>query len=121
MTKVPSLNYDQVVRAFRRDGWVVVRQRGSHIHENVAEEVKKLKQQVGRDMMIFGGVNLVQSFTNPGFIDEYRLLVDPVLLAGGKSLFENIDQRLKLGLLDTKRYKSGTVVLHYQIRNGQAG
>ena len=44
MTKVPSLNYDRVVRALNRDGWVVVRQRGSHIrrHKHTSEEVLKL-------------------------------------------------------------------------------
>ncbi len=44
MTKVPSLNYDQVIRALRRDGWVVVRQRGSHVrlHKSTATETLKL-------------------------------------------------------------------------------
>jgi len=44
MTKVPSLNYDQVVRALRRDGWVIVRQRGSHIrlHKHMPDETLKL-------------------------------------------------------------------------------
>lgn len=44
MNKVPSLNYEQVVRALRRDGWVVVRQRGSHIrlHKHTGEETLKL-------------------------------------------------------------------------------
>ena len=44
MTKVPSLNYDKVVRALRRDGWVVVRQRGSHIrlHKSLPSETLKL-------------------------------------------------------------------------------
>ncbi len=44
MTKVPSLNYDQVVRALRRDGWVVVRQRGSHIRlqKHTPDETLKL-------------------------------------------------------------------------------
>lgn len=44
MTKVPSLNYDKVIRALRRDGWVVVRQRGSHIrlHKRIVGETLKL-------------------------------------------------------------------------------
>jgi predicted RNA binding protein YcfA (HicA-like mRNA interferase family) len=44
MTKVPSLNYDEVIRALRRDGWVVVRQRGSHIrlHKHIPDETLKL-------------------------------------------------------------------------------
>ena len=44
MTKVPSLNYDQVIRALRRDGWVVVRQRGSHVrlHKPTADETLKI-------------------------------------------------------------------------------
>jgi len=43
MTKVPSLNYDQVIRALRRDGWVVVRQRGSHIRLQKTTKTETLK------------------------------------------------------------------------------
>ena len=43
MTKVPSLNYDQVIRALRRDGWVIVRQRGSHIRLQKSTRMETLK------------------------------------------------------------------------------
>lgn len=43
MTRVPSLNYDQVIRALRRDGWIVVRQRGSHIRLQKSTRTETLK------------------------------------------------------------------------------
>lgn len=88
------------------------------IHRDVAGKVRELKQGQGRDMVIFGGAKLVQSFTDLGLIDEYRLLLEPVILAAGKPLFENMDQRHNLELLDVKRYKSGTMLLHYRPKTG---
>jgi dihydrofolate reductase len=85
------------------------------IHDDLLEKVKNLKQEYGKDMIIFGGTKLIQSFTNLGFIDEYLLYVVPVILGGGKPLFEKIEQRRNLQLLSTKTYPSGTMALHYQV------
>ena len=87
----------------------------SLIHEDVLEKVKDLKQQYGKDMIVFGGPTLIQSFTNLGFIDEYWLFVVPVILGEGKPLFEHIDQRKNLQLLEAKTYPTGTLSLHYQV------
>ena len=86
----------------------------SLIHENVAEEVKKMKQQPGQDMVIFASAKLVQSFTNLGLIDEYKILVHPVILGSGKRLFEDIRDRHDLKLVNTKTYKGEAVLLDYQ-------
>jgi dihydrofolate reductase len=86
----------------------------SLIHENVAEEVKKMKQQPGQDMVIFASSKLVQSFTNLGLIDEYKILVHPVILGSGKRLFEDIEDRHNLKLVNTKTYKGEAVLLDYQ-------
>src|SRR5258708_28005379 len=64
----------------------------SLIHDHVTEEVKRLKQQAGRDMVIFGRVNLVQGFTNLGLVDEFRLGVHPVVLEGGNLLFDILEE-----------------------------
>jgi len=50
------------------------------VKENIGEEIQKLKQQQGLDMMILGSANLIQSFAKLGLIDEYALLVHPVFL-----------------------------------------
>jgi dihydrofolate reductase len=78
------------------------------------KEIDKLKQQPGRDMVLLGGSRMVSSFMNLGLIDEYKILLNPVVLGGGKPLFANQEQRKKLTLDETKTYQSGVVMLHYR-------
>jgi dihydrofolate reductase len=81
---------------------------------DIAEEISSLKQQQGRDMVIDGSPSLIHSFTHLGLIDEYRLRVHPVVLGSGVPLFKNIKDRMKLSLLESKTFRSGVVILHYQ-------
>lgn len=83
------------------------------IKDNVAEEVKKLKQQPGKDLVIFGSPGLAAYFMNLGLIDEYQLTVHPIILGNGISMFTNNTTKNNLKLLDTKTLKSGVVTLHY--------
>lgn len=83
------------------------------IKENVGKEVFKLKEQTGQDILIAGSGTLVQSLMQDNLVDEYRLLIYPIVLGGGKRLFrDGINKRLKL--VETKRFSSGVVGLHYQ-------
>ena len=84
------------------------------IKEIDPEEIKKMKQQPGKDMVILGSGTIVDQFTNLGLIDEYRLIVNPVILGKGKPLFKDIDHKIKLKLLKTKTFSSGNVLLYYQ-------
>lgn len=87
----------------------------SLINKNVETEVKKRKEQDGKDMIIFASSKLIQSFTNAGLIDEYRIVVHPVILGSGKRLFDNIQGRHGLRLESTKPYNSGAILLRYGI------
>ncbi|TMC84692.1 MAG: dihydrofolate reductase [Chloroflexi bacterium] len=82
--------------------------------EVVPEEIEQLKQEPGRDMLIYGSASIIQTLTNHGLIDEYQVLVHPVILGGGKPLFQNIQHQVKLKLVNTKTHPSGVVVLSYQ-------
>jgi dihydrofolate reductase len=84
------------------------------IKDNITEKIQNLKHQSGKDMMIWGSTSIVQTFTNLGLIDEYRLLVCPVVLGSGIPLFENINDRVNLKLVKSKKYKNGVVSLYYQ-------
>ncbi len=84
--------------------------------EVVPEEIEQLKQEPGRDMLIYGSASIIQTLTNHGLIDEYQVLVHPVILGGGKPLFQNIQHQVKLRLVNTKTHPSGVVVLSYQPR-----
>jgi len=84
------------------------------LHKIVPQEILDMKQQPGRDMLIIGSASIVQQFANLGLIDEYHLLVHPVVLGHGKPLFARIHNRLQLKLLQTKTFSSGVVLLCYQ-------
>ncbi len=84
------------------------------IREIVPAEIEKLKQQPGKDMVIYGSASIVQELTNYGLIDEYQLLVHPFILGDGKPLFKNIKEKVKLKLVNTEARSSGVVVLTYQ-------
>ena len=89
----------------------------SLVKEVLPEEITKLKQEPGRDMLIYGSASIVRTLTNHGLIDEYQLLVHPVVLGGGKPLFQDIRDRRKLQLVKTKTFSSGVVGLYYQPDN----
>ncbi|MEK6280379.1 MAG: dihydrofolate reductase family protein [Acidobacteriota bacterium] len=78
-----------------------------------AKEIRKLKQQSGKDMQVVGGATLVSSLMNLGLIDELRLMVNPLVLAGGKALFKEVKERHALKLVRAKPLKSGKVSLTY--------
>lgn len=84
------------------------------IKKNVAEEITKLKQQSGGHIGITGSATLVQSLMQHDLIDEYRLMVHPVVLGSGKRLFRDGSDTKALKLVDTKTFSSGVVVLSYQ-------
>ncbi len=90
------------------------------VKENVAEEVIKLKQQPGKDIAIFGSSDLAVTLADAaqssgsGLIDEYRIIVNPVVLGDGKPLLKGIKANLKLKLIRTRIFDSGNVLLYYE-------
>ena len=84
------------------------------VKEHVAEEISKLKQQQGRDLAIFGSSKLAASLLQMGLIDELRIMVNPIVLGSGKSIFNGIHDKLSLKLLKTRTFRSGNVLHYYQ-------
>jgi dihydrofolate reductase len=78
------------------------------------DEILKLKQQPGKNIMIFGSGSIVEQLANLGLIDEYQLLVNPIILGKGKPLFKDLKNRINLHLVKTKTFSSGVVLLDYQ-------
>jgi dihydrofolate reductase len=83
------------------------------IRNNIVEEVNKLKEQPGKDLVIFGSPGLAKSLMNLGLIDEYRLTLHPVIMGTGISLFDGNITKSGLKLLEAKTLNSGVVALHY--------
>ena len=80
----------------------------------VKEEMLKLKQQSGKNILLFGGASLAKSFINLGLIDEYRLVMNQLILGKGKRFFYNINQRHGLKLITGTIFKSGATMLYYR-------
>src|SRR3712207_5649372 len=87
------------------------------IRENVAQEVSKLKQKPGKDILVFGSADLVSTLMQHDLIDEYRLMVFPLVVGSGKRLFRDRIDQTALKLVDAKTFGSGVVVLSYQPDN----
>ncbi|MGH2645151.1 MAG: dihydrofolate reductase family protein [Chitinophagaceae bacterium] len=85
------------------------------IKENIKDEVKKLKDQQGKDMFIFGSGELCKTLIQYHLIDEFRLMIHPVALGKGEPFFHS---RLDLQLLKTKVFGNGNVLLYYRPVNG---
>jgi len=84
------------------------------IGDGVAEAVAKLKQEPGKNMMIMGSSALTVSLIEMGLVDEVRVVVSPLVLGDGKSLFRTAPERISLNLLQARPFRSGNVLLRYQ-------
>jgi dihydrofolate reductase len=83
------------------------------VRNSAAKEIAKLKQQSGKDMVIWGSISLAQSLMNEGVIDEYRLVICPVVLGGGRQLFRDKLDSFDLKLVEAKTFDRGAVQLKY--------
>ncbi|MBS1800125.1 MAG: dihydrofolate reductase [Acidobacteria bacterium] len=80
---------------------------------DVVVEVRALKQQSGADLVILGSGTIVKTLAQAGLVDEFQLLITPVVLGSGRTLFEGIPQQLALDLVATRAFKNGKVLLTY--------
>ena len=85
----------------------------SLIKGDVAEEIARLKQQPGQDILVFGSADLVHTLIQHGLVDEYRLMIHPVVVGKGKRLFREGVDMTALRLVDTRTFPSGVLVLTY--------
>jgi dihydrofolate reductase len=84
------------------------------VNSDAEGAVGRLKQQPGKDILIFGSADLSAGLTQAGLIDEYRLGVVPVVLGAGNPLFKPAPDRLPLKLLEARSLKTGCVILRYE-------
>ena len=75
--------------------------------------IEAMKRQPGKDMIIFGSGSIVTQLTRHGLIDEYQLIVNPVLLGSGQLLLGGLNRSAALELLEARRFPSGNVMLRY--------
>lgn len=82
---------------------------------DIEDQIKALKEQEGGDIITFGSPTLVQSLTNANLVDEYRILVHPVIVGEGGCLFDNIVGRKDLKLLSTQTFQHGAMLVCYEL------
>jgi dihydrofolate reductase len=84
------------------------------IKGDAVSEMTRIKNEPGKDLLLFGSADLAKTFTKNNLIDEYRLIVNPVVLGRGNPLFTEIGSTLKFKLIGTKIFHNGNVLLSYQ-------
>lgn len=77
------------------------------------DEVAAVRNAEGKDILLTGGVELASALTAKGLIDDYRVVVHPVVLGGGPKLFPHQDARLNLELVETRTFDGRSVLLRY--------
>jgi dihydrofolate reductase len=76
-------------------------------------EMEALKKQPGKDLFIFGSANLSKTFIQNKLIDEFRIMINPIILGRGIPLFTNRGEYLKMNLINSKTFRNGNILLDY--------
>ena len=84
------------------------------VKADMAGEIRKMKQEAGEDMVILGSGSIISQLAREGLIDEYQIVVDPVALGKGRTMFDGIKEKLPLKLIKTRAFGNGNVLLCYE-------
>jgi dihydrofolate reductase len=84
------------------------------IKGDVSEEVAKLKQEPGKEIQVIGSGELVQTLMQHDLVDEYRLMITPLVMGSGKRLFKDGNARTALRLVEAKTSSTGVLIVTYQ-------
>ncbi|HEY9287808.1 MAG TPA: dihydrofolate reductase family protein [Candidatus Dormibacteraeota bacterium] len=85
------------------------------INDGIAQELTKLKQQPGKDLLVLASSVLTTSLIDAGVLDELRIIVNPVILGGGRALFHGEQARIRVKLTSSRQFRSGNVLLTYAV------
>ena len=84
------------------------------VKTDMLSEVRKLKQEPGKDLTVLGSGSLVSQLAQVRLIDEFQILLNPVVLGKGRTMFEGIKDRFSLRLSGTRTFKNGNILLEYE-------
>ena len=82
---------------------------------DLKDEITKLKSQEGKDLLVYGGASFDSSLIKEKLIDEFYLLVNPLIMGNGKTIFKDLKEIQKLTLIESKVFDCGLVLLHYEV------
>lgn len=80
---------------------------------DISDEINRLKEQAGIDIIVYGGANFVSHLIKQDLIDEYQLFINPVVIGNGMSIFKEREQKLNLKLVKATPFDCGVVALQY--------
>jgi dihydrofolate reductase len=81
---------------------------------DLIEEVKNLKKESGDHLVMMGSGSIIAQLAPAGLIDEYQMVVNPLVLGDGRTMFEGVKEKIKLTLTDSRTFKNGNVLLSYK-------
>jgi len=84
------------------------------VRDDMSAEVRKMKESSGKEMAILGSGSIVSQLAQDGLIDEYQVVVNPVVLGKGRTIFEGVNRKLPLKLTKTRIFGNGNVLLCYE-------
>ncbi|NTV25230.1 MAG: dihydrofolate reductase [Chlorobiaceae bacterium] len=84
------------------------------LNEDIADQVRRMKGSEGNDMTILGSGSIVTQFASQDLVDEYQIMIDPVVVGNGRKIFEGIEKTIRLQLIGTNVFRNGSVILSYR-------
>ncbi len=106
MNKIPKLVFSKTLKSVNWNNTTLIK-------GNASAQIRKLKEQDGRDMYVLGSANLSETFINDNLFDEYRIGIASVILGNGRPLFKQGISSRNLSLISTQQISTGGVVLKY--------
>jgi dihydrofolate reductase len=84
------------------------------VKSDPAAEVRKMKKESGKDMVIMGSGTIVSQLAQAGLIDELQIVVNPIIVGEGRTLFEGVKNKVRLKETKTRTFKNGSVLMCYE-------
>ena len=84
------------------------------VKSDMVTELRKMKKELGKDMVILGSGSIVSQLSQEGLIDEYQIVVNPIVLGKGRTMFDGIKKILPLKLTKTRTFSNGNILLCYE-------
>ena len=107
MVNIPKIVFSKTVRRSRWGNTTVA-------NGDLVEEVEKLKQKDGKDIIVYGGATFVSNLIKENLIDDFHLVINPTAIGRGLTIFGNLEDSLKLKLVQSNAFSNGKVVNHYE-------
>jgi dihydrofolate reductase len=84
------------------------------VRTDIVSEIRKMKNEAGPGMVIMGSGSIISQLVQEQVIDEYQIIVNPVALGKGRTMFDGMDKMLSLRLISTRSFNNGKVLLHFE-------